>query len=126
MACCAATFATVDSRIASRTTTAPHAWYCPGRKPPFSAVKRPARPYKSATQTRFTVGNAKGTSPSLGGPDRKPDRPDRLDVVDAALVALGLGDRDRDRGLVQAEHVGRVHVLRLPYLPGPETAIFGG
>jgi hypothetical protein len=28
---------------------------CPGRKPPFLAVTRSARPYKSATQHRFTV-----------------------------------------------------------------------
>jgi hypothetical protein len=34
--------------------------HCPGRKPPFLAVKRPARPYKSAIQNRFTVENAKG------------------------------------------------------------------
>jgi hypothetical protein len=27
---------------------------CPGRKPPFLAVKRPARPYKSAIEKRFT------------------------------------------------------------------------
>jgi hypothetical protein len=33
---------------------------CPGRKPSCWAVKRSARPYKSAIQTRFTVGNAKG------------------------------------------------------------------
>jgi hypothetical protein len=26
----------------------------PGRKPPFLAVKRPARPYKSTIETRFT------------------------------------------------------------------------
>ena len=26
---------------------------CPGRKPPFSAVKRPARPHESAIQNRF-------------------------------------------------------------------------
>jgi hypothetical protein len=32
---------------------------CPGRKPPFFAVKRPARPYKTAIENRFTVGNAK-------------------------------------------------------------------
>jgi hypothetical protein len=35
----------------------------PGRRagnPPFWAVKRPVRPYKSAIQTRLTVGNAKG------------------------------------------------------------------
>jgi hypothetical protein len=42
---------------ASRVQFAP---YCPGRKPPFWAVKRPARPYKTATQKRFTVENAKG------------------------------------------------------------------
>jgi hypothetical protein len=34
--------------------------HCPGRKPPFLAAKRPARPYKSAIQNRFTVGNAEG------------------------------------------------------------------
>jgi hypothetical protein len=27
---------------------------CPGRTPPFSAGKRPARPYKSAIENRFT------------------------------------------------------------------------
>jgi hypothetical protein len=27
---------------------------CPGRKPPFLTVKRPARPYKSAIENRFT------------------------------------------------------------------------
>jgi hypothetical protein len=33
---------------------------CPGRKPPFLAVKRPPRPYKIAIQKPFTVENAKG------------------------------------------------------------------
>ena len=33
---------------------------CPRRKPPFSAVKRPARPYRSAIQYRFTQENANG------------------------------------------------------------------
>jgi hypothetical protein len=32
----------------------------PGRKPPFWAVKRPARPYKIAIQNRFTMENAEG------------------------------------------------------------------
>ena len=32
---------------------------CPGRKPPFMAVKRPARPYKSPTQNRFAAENTK-------------------------------------------------------------------
>ena len=27
--------------------------YCPGRKPPKRAAKRPARPYKSTIQNRF-------------------------------------------------------------------------
>ena len=31
---------------------------CVGRKPPFLAIKHPARPYKSAIQNRFTVKNA--------------------------------------------------------------------
>ena len=29
----------------------------PGQKPPFSAVKRPARPYKSPIQNEFLMGN---------------------------------------------------------------------
>jgi hypothetical protein len=33
-------------------------------------VKRPARPYKHAMQTRFTVENAKGAQPRRAGPDR--------------------------------------------------------
>jgi hypothetical protein len=32
---------------------------CPGRKPPKSAVKRPARPYKSPIEDRFAMENAK-------------------------------------------------------------------
>ena len=32
--------------------------HCPGREPPFSAVKHPVRPYKNTIQNRFTVGNA--------------------------------------------------------------------
>ena len=46
---------------------------CPGRKPSFSVVKRPARPYKSAIQNRYTVGNAKGAEPPRAGPDRQPE-----------------------------------------------------
>ena len=34
---------------------------CPGRKPPFLAVKHPARPYKSTIERRVTVGNGGGT-----------------------------------------------------------------
>jgi hypothetical protein len=34
--------------------------HCPGRRPPFSAVKRPARPYKSAIQNRFPMEDTKG------------------------------------------------------------------
>ena len=33
--------------------TAVHVTACPGRKPPFWAVKCPARPYKSAIQNGF-------------------------------------------------------------------------
>jgi hypothetical protein len=36
------------------------AGHCPGRKPPFSVLKRPARPYKSRVQNRFTWENAEG------------------------------------------------------------------
>ena len=31
---------------------------CPGQKPPFWAVKHPARPYRSAIENRCTSGNA--------------------------------------------------------------------
>jgi hypothetical protein len=34
--------------------------HCPGRKPAFLVSKRPARPYKSPTQNRFTWENANG------------------------------------------------------------------
>ena len=40
-----------------------------GRKPPYWAVERPARPYKTAMQNRFTVVNAKGASPPRVDPD---------------------------------------------------------
>ena len=43
---------------------------CPGRKPPFSAVKRPARPSKNTIQNQFTVENARGAEPPRAGPDR--------------------------------------------------------
>jgi hypothetical protein len=33
---------------------------CPGRQPPFWAVKHSVRPYKSAIETVSTVGNPKG------------------------------------------------------------------
>ena len=34
--------------------------YCPGRKPPFLAVKCPVRPYKNAIENRLTQENANG------------------------------------------------------------------
>ena len=33
---------------------------CPGKKPPKKVVKHLVCPYKSATERKFTVGNAKG------------------------------------------------------------------
>ena len=41
----------------------------PGRKPQFPAAKRPVHPYKSATQNRVTVENAKGASTPREGAD---------------------------------------------------------
>ncbi len=44
--------------------------HCPGRKPPFLAVKRPARPYKSPIQNGLSQENAKereGHLTVLGG-----------------------------------------------------------
>ena len=51
--------------------TAPERRHCPGRKPPFLVVKRPARLYKSATQIRCTLQNAKGALPLRRGPDSR-------------------------------------------------------
>ena len=44
---------------------------CPGREPPFLAVKSPVRPYKSTIQTRFTVENASATETPRAGPDSR-------------------------------------------------------
>jgi hypothetical protein len=48
---------------------------CPGRKPPFVDVKRPARSYKSAIESRFTLDN-RGlqweTPKALRGPGGRP------------------------------------------------------
>jgi hypothetical protein len=35
-------------------TPVPRVRHCPGRKPPFWAVRRPARPYKSPIQNVFS------------------------------------------------------------------------
>ena len=56
-----------QSSLACRSPS-PH--HCPGQKPPFLAVKRPARPYKTATQNRFTMGNTNGAYTPRAGPDR--------------------------------------------------------
>ena len=48
-----------------------HLVICPGRNPPFWAVERPLRPYKSVLQKRFTIENVKGAEPSRAGPDRR-------------------------------------------------------
>ena len=46
--------------------------HCPGRKPPFLAVKRPASPCRSAKENRFTAENLSwGRSNAPGGPVRK-------------------------------------------------------
>ena len=79
---------------------------CPGREPPFLAVKRPARPYKRAIQTRFTMGNAEGASPPRAGPDRRQlavvrraaDQPDQLDD--------DTDERPAREGLQPAPHLG--------------------
>ena len=49
--------------IASGRTSSTMAFgsgHCPGRTPPFWAVKRPARPHKSAMENRFAQENAQG------------------------------------------------------------------
>jgi hypothetical protein len=40
--------------------------HCPGRKPPKSVAKRPARPYKNTIESLFTVENAKGAQTPPG------------------------------------------------------------
>jgi hypothetical protein len=42
---------------------------CPGRKPPVLRVKRPARPYKTAIQNKFTTENGDGAHTPSPGPD---------------------------------------------------------
>ena len=44
----------------SSTSAARSRAHYPSQKTMFWAVKRPARPYKSAIENRFTMGNAKG------------------------------------------------------------------
>ena len=44
---------------------------CPRRTPPKTAVTRPARPYKTTIERRFTVGNAKGAETPRAGPGRR-------------------------------------------------------
>jgi hypothetical protein len=61
--------------------------------PPFRAVERPARPYKSAVQTRFTVEDAKGRLTAPGGP--------RTVELDTGGPPLRAG-----RGAVQLHHPG--------------------
>ena len=51
--------------------------YCPGQRPPFFAVKRPAYPYKSPKQTRF---NRETLRPL--------NRPGRARTVSAEHVAI--------------------------------------
>ena len=46
--------------VARRRARRPEDLHCPGRKPPFWAVKRPARPSKRAIESRSAVGNATG------------------------------------------------------------------
>jgi hypothetical protein len=71
--------------------------HCPGRKPPFLAVKRPARPYKSAIETQFTMGNAKGAEPPREGPNR--DRGPHLSGARrAAALARVRGGLDPSSG----------------------------
>jgi hypothetical protein len=56
---------------ASRSKACPRrSTLCPGQKPPVWAVKRPARPCKSAMPKTFTVENVKGVQPPREGPDR--------------------------------------------------------
>jgi hypothetical protein len=53
---------------------------CPGREPAFLAVERPARPYKSPIQNRFTSENARAR---LTAPRAAPD-----DVLEGLLVVV--------------------------------------
>ena len=72
------------------------AHHCPGRKSPFLAVKRHARPYKSAIQTRFTMGNAKGFEPPRAVPDRDGRVVGRC-MVARVVRAVGAAERPDSR-----------------------------
>jgi hypothetical protein len=64
---------TPAASFVSATDSPPSIPVCPGREPPFLAVKHPVHPYSaccSATQTRFIVENAEGRA----GPDRRQQR----------------------------------------------------
>ena len=65
---------------------------CPGRKPPFSDVKRPARPYKSATRKRLHYGKRER---ALNPPERA-----RTVVVQHQLLRV-LRERVREQ-----QHLG--------------------
>jgi len=76
-----------NERTSSGSTTAQRMAsliHCPGRTPPFWAVKRPARPHNNAIQQRhtkpITVGNAKCAATPRAGPDRAPDEEAKLVV----------------------------------------------
>jgi hypothetical protein len=57
--------------VAQRVVVGHVAVDCPGRQPPFSDDKRPARPRKRSRRRRFTVEGAAGARKACGsGPDR--------------------------------------------------------
>ena len=75
----------------------------PGQKSPFWAVKHPARPYKSAIESRFTVENATGVQTPRAGPDSRRVRRRRQ--------RQGRGGRHAGRRLVRAPAPFRRRVM---------------
>jgi hypothetical protein len=66
--------------------------HCPGRKPPFLAIKHPAPPYETAIQNRLAVENADGGLNARRGPGRvSPER-----KSDTSVSASGGTDDDDD------------------------------
>ena len=75
-----------DSRPAARL---PLAGGCPGRTPPFRAVKHPPRPSKNVIQSRCGLESAKGARPPRAGPDRDEAQPTVEDLARRAGVGHG-------------------------------------
>ena len=72
------------ARVAAASRRSSRGRVCPGPKPPFLAVKRPARPHKSAIENRFAMGNAKGHGGGRNAPGRA--RANLISLIKSSFV----------------------------------------